>query len=74
MEILLRITELPRHVFWPDAISYLDVRTTGVIGHRQVTDGYLAQLARSHGGRLATFDTGLATLHRDVALLIPRNF
>jgi len=60
-----------RHEFWPDEISYAEVPLTGVIGHRQVTDAYLAQLARSRGGRLATFDQGLAELHRDVAELVP---
>lgn len=43
----------------------------GVIGHRQVTDAYLAQLARAHDGRLASFDQGLAKLHSDVVDLIP---
>jgi predicted nucleic acid-binding protein len=32
-----------------------------------VTDAYLAALVRHHGGRLATFDRGLAALHADVA-------
>jgi uncharacterized protein len=36
--------------------------------HRQVTDAYLAQLARGHGGRLASFDQGLAGLHHDVVV------
>jgi uncharacterized protein len=36
----------------------------------QVTDAYLAQLARTHNGRLATFDQGLAQLHSDVAELV----
>jgi len=43
----------------------------GVIGHRQVTDGYLAELARFNRGRLATFDRGLAALHPDIAYLVP---
>jgi toxin-antitoxin system PIN domain toxin len=60
-----------RHEFWADAVSYRDVPLTGVIGHRQVTDAYLAQLARIRQGRLVTFDQGLAALHRDVADLIP---
>ena len=68
--VLARITSLPSHVFWPDSIQYSEVRMN-VIGHRQVTDAYLAQLARHHGGRLATFDEGLAALHRDVADLMP---
>jgi uncharacterized protein len=60
-----------RHEFWPDAIPYADVPLTGVIGHRQVTDAYLVQLARFHNGRLATFDQGLAKLHGDIADLVP---
>jgi|ERR1022692_842066 toxin-antitoxin system PIN domain toxin len=61
----------PRHEFWPDDLGYDDVPMTGIIGHRQVTDAYLAQLARVRRGRLATFDQGLAALHRDVADLVP---
>ncbi|MBO0809088.1 MAG: PIN domain-containing protein [Actinobacteria bacterium] len=60
-----------RHEFWPDALSYREVPTTGVVGHRQVTDAYLAHLARVRPGRLATFDNGLARLHPDVAELVP---
>lgn len=60
----------PRHEFWPDILSYRDVSLKGVIGHRQVTDAYLAQLARDRGGRLATFDRGLVTAHPDVAELV----
>jgi toxin-antitoxin system PIN domain toxin len=61
----------PRHEFWPDDVSYSDVPTTGIIGHRQVTDAYLAQLARARHGRLATFDEGMAKLHHDIVDLIP---
>ena len=64
------ITALPVHVFWPDSIGYQDVRMAGVVGHRQVTDAYLAQLARGNGGRLATFDEGLAAVHGDLVELI----
>lgn len=60
-----------RHQFWPDDAPYSAVDLRGVIGHRQVTDAYLAHLARNHQGRLATFDRGLAELHRDVAELVP---
>jgi hypothetical protein len=59
------------HEFWPDALSYGEVDLGGVVGHRQVTDAYLAQLARSHSGRLATLDGGLASLHPDVATVVP---
>jgi predicted nucleic acid-binding protein len=61
----------PRHEFWPDDVPFDVVALDGVIGHRQVTDAYLAHLARARGGRLATFDQGLAKLHSDVAELVP---
>ncbi len=61
----------PRHEFWTDDIGYGDVPLGGVVGHRQVTDAYLAHLARSRGGQLATLDRGLAATHGDVATLIP---
>jgi hypothetical protein len=56
-EILNGTTADPRHEFWPDDVSY--------------TDDSLAQLARAHGSRLATFDQAIAKLHHDVAELVP---
>ncbi|MGH3612119.1 MAG: TA system VapC family ribonuclease toxin [Pseudonocardia sp.] len=67
---LLRLISDDRHEYWPDDLSYSEVRMAGVAGHRQVTDAYLAELARAHGGRLATFDRGLAALHSDIAELV----
>jgi uncharacterized protein len=60
-----------RHEFWPDSVSFAEVEMGGVVGHRQVTDAYLAQLARNRNGQLATLDSGLAHLHSDVTVLIP---
>ncbi len=59
-----------RHRFWSDDHGYDVVDLRGVVGHRQVTDAYLAGLARAHGGRLATLDKALAMLHPDVAVLV----
>jgi uncharacterized protein len=56
--VLNAVKSSERYEFWPDSISYCDVPMDGVLGHRQVTDSYLARLARSRGGRLATFDQG----------------
>lgn len=70
MAVLAGITRLLPHVFWPDSIGYEEVRLRGVVGQAQVTDAYLAQLARAHRGRLATLDQGLAALHSDVGELI----
>jgi toxin-antitoxin system PIN domain toxin len=71
LRLLSLVEESPRHEFWPDDLSYGDVRLAGVDGHRQVTDAYLAQLARHHTGRVATFDKGFVALHGDVAELVP---
>lgn len=69
--VLAGTTADPRHEFWPDDLAYTDVPVAGIIGHRQVTDAYLAQLARARGATLATFDQALAKLHTDVAELVP---
>lgn len=69
--VLLDLTDDDRHTFWADDLSYRDVPMTGVLGHRQITDAYLAQLARSRSARVATFDQGLAVQHPDVAELVP---
>jgi uncharacterized protein len=65
--VLERLTDHPEHEFWPDSFGYREVDLAKLIGHRQVTDAYLAQLARSRAGRVATLDGGLIELHSDVA-------
>ena len=70
-EVVSAVESANRHEFWPDSVSFADVEVSGVVGHRQVTDAYLAQLARSRKGQLATLDSGLAHLHSDVAVFIP---
>jgi predicted nucleic acid-binding protein len=69
--ILAGTTAHPQHEFWPDDLPYTKVPVQGIIGHRQVTDAYLAQLARARGARFATFDQALAKLHGNVADLVP---
>jgi uncharacterized protein len=66
-----RLVAHPRHEFWADDVSFEHVDLGSVVGHRQVTDAYLAQLARSRGGQLATLDAGLVAEHPDVAVLVP---
>ena len=68
---LQQVIEHPQHIFWPDEIVYDASMMTGVIGHRQVTDAYLVELASYFGGSLATLDKGLAALHGDSVVLIP---
>lgn len=71
MRELSKLAADPRHRFWPDDLPFAGVQWKGVLGHNQVTDAYLAALARKHKGKLATLDRGLAALHHDVAELIP---
>jgi toxin-antitoxin system PIN domain toxin len=70
-DVVGAVASANRHEFWPDTVSFADIEVDGVVGHRQVTDAYLAQLARIHKGQLVTLDSGLAHLHNDVAVLIP---
>jgi len=69
-QVLAGFAGHPRHRFWPADLDCASLTWNGVLGHRQVTDAYLAALARHHEGLLATFDRGLAALHADVAELI----
>lgn len=68
--VLTAFVEHPRHAFWSADLDAEAVGWDRVDGHRQVTDAYLAALARAKGGRLATLDRGLAAVHPDVAVWI----
>ncbi len=51
------------HEFWPDEITLLDPATVDrsrLHGAAQITDSYLLALAVRRGGRLVTFDRGIA--------------
>lgn len=65
--LLRSIEELPNHEFWDEGFSYSGVPHRHLQGHRQVTDAWLAELARRRNAKLVTFDSGLATLHSDIA-------
>lgn len=56
--------------FLRDDLSYVDVPVQDILGHRQVTDAYLVELAKRAEATLATFDKDLASAHED-AVLIP---
>jgi uncharacterized protein len=62
----------PKHEWWDDSLSFLDVPHRHLQGSSQVTDAWLAEISRRHKGGLATLDSGLAALHGDVAVLLPR--
>lgn len=60
----------PAHVFWADTLSYAEVSPKRLQGGAQVTDAYLAALARHHKGKVATFDKAFSLLHPDVVVKI----
>ena len=61
----------PRHVFWQENFSYAELPHTRLTEHRQITDAWLAELARRKGGKLATLDTALSVLWPESTFLIP---
>jgi toxin-antitoxin system PIN domain toxin len=59
IERLRAFCESGDHAFWSDGVSLRDTATflsTLPIAYRQLTDVYLLGLAKTQGGRLATFD------------------
>ena len=59
MVALAQMTANPAHRFWPLVGGLSDIRDeirVRVVGHHQLTDAVLIDLAIRHQGRLATFD------------------
>ena len=58
LDHLRRFCASRAHEFWPDAISLTDAALFDLsfASHRNLTDVYLLGLAKTRGGRLATFD------------------
>lgn len=69
LALLVRITDLPGHGFWPDDLSLpTAIRDSRILGHRQVVDLYLLKLTENHGGIFATLDRGAAALAKREAI------
>jgi predicted nucleic acid-binding protein len=67
--LLRRMRAHPGHRFWQklprlDALGHL-----GLAGHQQVTDAYLALVAKANDGVLATFDAAVAAWFRREKLI-----
>lgn len=64
--ILSELLRDPRHRFWSEMPSVAEFSRAGafgkVLGHNQINDAYLLELARRKGGRLLTFDRRLEAL------------
>lgn len=70
LEVLRGSVRHPGHRFWTEDLSVTDALAQfgrRLIGHQQITDAYLVALANHKKGRLATFDTSLASLLPDSA-------
>ena len=70
-QALKEVAAHPKHEWWGDSLNFLGVPHRHLQGSAQVTDAWLAELARRRKGCLATLDSGLAVLHEDVAVLLP---
>lgn len=65
MAMLSRILGVSGHEFWADDLALNKAAAFAsvvLVGHRQVNDAYLLALSEHHGGKLATFDGGIAEL------------
>lgn len=65
MEALARMTAHDAHTFWPLAGGLAGVREeirARIVGHHQLTDAVLLDLAIRHQGRLATIDRRILAL------------
>ena len=67
---LERICKSPNHEFWSDTLDCLSLPAEGVRKHGHVTDAYLVNLAKAHGGRIATLDERMADIYAPIAFLI----
>ena len=72
-QALEEIRSLEQHVFWQAGFSYCEINAAKLTGGKQVTDAWLAEVARRKNGSLATLDGGLALLHSDVAAWVPES-
>jgi uncharacterized protein len=61
--LLQTFTAGTKHTFWPDSVSILDATRFDhgrILSSKTLTDIYLLSLAVEKGGRLVTFDQGMA--------------
>lgn len=65
VQALGEMIALVGHVFWAADLQVnglASFTSNALVGHRQVTDAYLIELAKRHKGKVATLDAGLADL------------
>lgn len=57
--LLRQWTRLEGHRFWPSPAADDDEIYTATLGHQQVNDAWLVEVARRNSGRIVTLDTRL---------------
>lgn len=70
-DILRTIHAMNSHEFWDAGFSYRDISTVEIKSWADITDAWLAELARRRGGRIATLDAKMAFRYPATAFLIP---
>ncbi len=70
-KVLQNLRAHPKHTFWPENFSYTEISPTRLTANRQITDAWLAELAKRKDGKLATLDEPLSALWPDSTLLVP---
>ncbi len=58
-----------RHRFWPSPAASKAVLYLRALGHQQVNDAYLVEVARRHRGRVVTLDSRMP-MHADDKSLV----
>lgn len=57
--LLRKLISHPRHQFWPSPAATAPAIYLQTLGHQQVNDAYLVEVAKRRSGRLVTLDTRL---------------
>jgi hypothetical protein len=68
--LLERFLRHKAHRFWPCPSAAMPAIYSHALGHQQINDAYLVELARQSRGRFVTFDTRAAAHNSDIVHVI----
>ena len=69
--LLERLVQHKRHQFWPCPTAVAPRIYAQALGHQQVNDAYLVEVARRRRGRVVTLDMRVAAHERDLVFVVP---
>lgn len=69
--LLERLVGHKSHHFWPSPAAAVPTLYSHALGHQQINDAYLVELARRQKGRFVTFDTRAAAHNNEIVDVIP---